>query len=202
MTLLDEGAEQPAGAEVAGGDPAGDGEDPALGHPLLEDADDLLVVDLLAVEVALHQLVGVLGDLVHQFLAVFLGLGAEVVGDLDLGGVVAARALADEGLHVDQVDDAADVLFGPDRDLGGDDVGAEGALQRVERGEEVGALAVEHVDEDEAGQALVVGAAPEPLGVDLDPRRRVDHDDRGVGDAQRGDRVGDEARLARACRSG
>ena len=33
--------------------------------------------------------------------------------------------------------------------------------------------------------------------VDLDPRRRVDHDDGGVGDAQRRDRVGDEARLAR-----
>ena len=49
--------------------------------------------------------------------------------------------------------------------------GAEGRLQRVEGGEEVGALAVEHVDEDEPGQALVVGAAPEPLGVDLDPRR-------------------------------
>ena len=79
-----------------------------VGHPLLEDADDLLVVDLLALEVALHQLVGVLGDLVHQFLAVFLGLGPELLGDLDLGGVAAARPLVDEGLHVDQVDDAAD----------------------------------------------------------------------------------------------
>ena len=44
--------------------------------PCLSDADDLLVVDLLALEVALHQLVGVLRDLVHQLLAVLLGLGA------------------------------------------------------------------------------------------------------------------------------
>ena len=70
-------------------------------------------------------------------------------------------------------------------------------LQRLEGAEEVGALAVEHVDEDEPRQALLVGALPEPLGVDLDPHHGVDDDDRGVGDAQRGDRVGDEARLAR-----
>ncbi len=55
-------------------DPAGDREQVALGHALLERGDDLLVGDLLALEVALHQLVGVLGDLVHQLLAVLLGL--------------------------------------------------------------------------------------------------------------------------------
>ena len=88
-------------------------------------------------------------------------------------------------------------MFGADRDLGRDDVGAEGALQRVERGEEVGALAVEHVDEDQPRQSLGVGAAPEALGVDLDAHRGVDDDHGGVGDPQRGDGVGDEARLAR-----
>ena len=155
------------------------------------------MVDLLAVEVALHQLVGDLRDLVHQLLAVLLGPLAEVLGDLDLGGPAAPLALVDEGLHVDQVDDAAQLLLGPDRDLGGDHVRAEGGLQRLERGEEVGALAVEHVDEDEPRQALPVGAPPEPLGADLDPADAVDDDDRGVGDPQRGDRVGDEARLAR-----
>ena len=89
------------------------------------------------------------------------------------------------------------LLLGADRDLGRDDVRAEGGLQRVERGEEVGPLAVEHVDEDEPRQALGVGAPPEPLGADLDPVDRVDDDHRGVGDPQRGGRVGDEARLAR-----
>ncbi len=88
-------------------------------------------------------------------------------------------------------------MLGADRDLGGDHVGAEGRLERVERGEEVGPLAVEHVDEDQPRQTLGVGAAPEALGVHLDPVDRVDDEDRGVGDAQRGDRVGDEARLAR-----
>ena len=40
--------------------------------PVLERGDDLLVGDLLALEVALHQRVGVLRDLVHELLAVLL----------------------------------------------------------------------------------------------------------------------------------
>ena len=62
-------------------------------HAVLERRDDLLVGDLLALEVALHQLVGVLGDLVHQLLAVLLGLRLELVGDRDLLAVLAAVAL-------------------------------------------------------------------------------------------------------------
>ena len=50
---------------------------------VLERRDDLLVGDLLALEVALHQRVGVLRDLVHQLLAVLLGLRRPVVGDRD-----------------------------------------------------------------------------------------------------------------------
>ncbi len=76
-------------------------------------------------------------------------------------------------------------------------MGAEGRLERVEGAEEVGPLAVEHVDEDQPRQPLGVGPPPEPLGVDLDPHHAVDDDHRGVGDPQGGDRVGDEARLAR-----
>ena len=62
----------------------------ARGDALLQHRDDLVVVDLLALEVALHQLVGVLGDLVHQLLAVLLGLRAELLGDLRLGRVAPA----------------------------------------------------------------------------------------------------------------
>ena len=54
--------------------------------PCLSTRDDLLVVDLLALEVALHQLVGALRHLVHQLLAVLLGLVAQLCGDLDLLG--------------------------------------------------------------------------------------------------------------------
>jgi hypothetical protein len=52
--VLDQGLQQPGGAQVLGRDPTGDGEDLAVGHPLLQHGDDLVVIDLLALEVALH----------------------------------------------------------------------------------------------------------------------------------------------------
>ena len=50
--------------------------------------------------------------------------------------------------------------------------GPKAPLQRLEGGEEVGPLAVEHVDEDEAREPLGVGAPPEPFGVHLDAHHR------------------------------
>ena len=89
--VLDQRVEQPVRPQVPGRDAAGDREEVALGDPALQRRDDLVVVDLLALEVALHQLVGVLGDLVHQLLAVLLGAGAELVGDRHPLGAAAAR---------------------------------------------------------------------------------------------------------------
>ena len=94
--------------------------------PVLSAADRLLVGDLLALEVALHQLVGDLGHLVHQLLADLLRALGEVVGDRDLLAVVAAVAVVAIGLHVDQVDHALELVLGADRDLGGHDVLPEG----------------------------------------------------------------------------
>ena len=71
--VLDDRVEQAVRREVARRHAAGDGEQRAVVRALLERADDLLVRDLLALEVALHQRVGVLRDLVHQLLAVLLG---------------------------------------------------------------------------------------------------------------------------------
>jgi hypothetical protein len=134
--------------------------DAAVVGALLQRGDDLLVGDLLTLEVALHERVRDLGDLVHELLAVLLRLRLELVGDRDLARVVAAVALVLVGLHVDEVDDAADLVLGADRDLGGHHVGAEGALQRLQGAEEVGALAVEHVHEEHARQVELLGTLP------------------------------------------
>ncbi len=174
--ILEQGLEQPVGPEVLGGDAAGHREKVALGHALLERGDDLVVRDLLALEVALHQLVRVLGHLVHQLLAVLLGPLPQVLGNLGLLRVAAPLALVEERLHVDQVDHPAHIVLGADRDLGRDDVLAKRGLQGVERAKEVRAFAVEHVHEDEAREALVRGALPEPLGVDLDAGHGVHYD--------------------------
>ena len=195
--VLDDRVEQAVGAEVAGRDAAGDREQAAVVGPLLERGDDLLVGDLLALQVALHQRVRGLRDLVHQLLAVLLRLVRELVRDRDLAQFSLAVAVVPVGLHVDQVDHARDLVLGADRDLGGDDVLAESGLERFERAEEVGALAVEHVDEHQPGEVELGRPLPQPVGVDLDAHHRVDHEHRGLAHAQRAERVGDEARIAR-----
>src|ERR671923_160030 len=53
-------------------------------------------------------------------------------------------------LHVEEVDDAFELVLAPDRDLDGDAAVRELARELLEDGEELRALAVEHVDEDEA----------------------------------------------------
>jgi hypothetical protein len=109
---------------------------------------------------------GVLGHLVHELLAVFLGELEQVVGNGHFRAVVLARAVVLVGLHVDEVDEPAGLVLRADRDLRGHDVRAEGVLERVERAEEVGPLAVEHVHVDEAGDAELLRARPQPLGGD------------------------------------
>ena len=176
--------------------PQVDGEDVPVVGAVLERGDDLLVGDLLALEVALHQRLGVLGDLVHELLAVLLRELGEIVGDRDLLAVVLAGAVVGEGLHVDEVDQPADVVLGADRDLRRDDVRPEGGLQRLQRAEEVRPLAVEHVHVDQPGHAELLRALPQALRADLDADDRVDHEHGRLAHAQRAERVGDEGRLA------
>jgi len=53
-------------------------------------------------------------------------------------------------LHVQQVDDPGQLVFGTDRDVHGDALVGELLAQRLEDAEEVGALSVEHVHEHDA----------------------------------------------------
>ena len=69
--------------------------------------------------------------------------------------------------------------------------------RRPEHAEKVGALAVEHVDEENARELLLLGALPHARGVDLDSHHAAEHDDDALDDAQRRERVGLEARVAR-----
>ena len=86
---------------------------------------------------------------------------------------------------VDEVDDAAEVALGADRQL--DDGGhrVEAVLDHVDAAVEVGADAVHLVDEAHARHVVLVGLAPHRLGLRLDAGDRVEHRDRAVEHAQR-----------------
>ena len=83
-----------------------------------------------------------------------------------------------------------------DRELDRDAAVGELLLQRGERAVEVGALAVEHVHEDDARELELLGARPHAGGVHLDAHHAGDDDERALDDAQARDRVGLEARVA------
>ena len=126
------------------------------------------------------QLVVHLGDGFDHLVMVRLGLGLEVVRDvLD----VERRALVIAvvvGLHLDEVDDALELVLAADRDLDRHGVGAEALLDRVDPAPEVGAGPVELVDEAEARHAVPIGLPPDRLGLRLDTGDSVEDDDRAV----------------------
>ena len=96
-----------------------------------------------------------------------------------------------------QVDDAGQLVLAADRQLDRDAAVGELRRARLEHAEEVGALAVEHVDEDDARELVLLGALPDARGVDLDAHHAAEDDDDALDDPQRRERVGLEAGVAR-----
>src|SRR5207302_5206393 len=69
--------------------------------------------------------------------------------------------------------------------------------RRLEDAEEVGALAVEHVHEEDARELLLLGALPDTGRVDLDAHHAAQHDDDPLDDTKRGIGVRLEPGVAR-----
>ena len=163
---------------------------------LLQRVRDLLDAELLALEVLLHQRLVRLDDLVEQLLAVLLHELRHLVGDR-AGLVLPAAVGARVGAHVQDVDDPGEIVLAADRQMHGDAALGELLLQLAEGAEEVGALAVEHVDEDDAREPELLGALPDAARADLDAHHAADEHERALDDAQRRPRLALEARIAR-----
>ena len=155
-------------------------------------------VDRLLVEVALHQLVVVLGDGLEQVRCAPRGRRpCRSAGiSLDLG-LLAEVVLVDDRLLLDEVDDALEVALGADRKLDRDGVRAEAVDHRLDALVEVRADAVHLVDVGDARDAVLVGLAPDGLGLRLDAGDRVEQRDRAVEHAQRALDLDGEVDVAR-----
>ena len=164
---------------------------------------DLRDGDLLAGEELLEQRVVGLGDGLEEGLAVLLGLLDEVGGDL-LDGVLGAHldvtlrvAAPGECTHLDEVDDAFERGLGADRQLEDQRLGAEALHDGVDGEVEVGAELVHLVDEADARDVVLVGLAPDGLGLGLDALLAVEDGDRAVEDAERALHLDREVHVAR-----
>ncbi len=120
------------------------------------------------VEIFLHQVLVKLSESLEHLVAVFLSLCDEVCRNL-LDGVLSAHCLVvpEDGLHVDQVDNALECLFSADRDLDGKRIGAEHILDLADNLEEVGSGAVHFVYVTDTGHIVFVGLTPDSLALGL-----------------------------------
>ena len=136
-------------------------------------------------EQQLEQLVVVVGDLLQQVFAARRRRVGEVLGDLDLFLFLAEIVLVDDRLHRDQVDDALEVSLRADRQLDRHRVCSQAVDHRLHALLEVGADAVHLVDVGDPRDVVLVGLAPDGLGLGLDAGDRVEQRDRAVEHAQR-----------------
>ena len=146
----------------------------------------LAVVDRVARQVALHQLVIEIGEPLHQFGSCLPGALAPRGGNL-LGAVGGAEVdlFPGDPAHLHQVDDAVEVRAAAGGQLYRDGVGAELGVQLVHALGEVGAHAVHLVDEYQPRHRVGVGLFPHRFALRLHAGDRAEHRHRAVEHAQR-----------------
>ena len=183
--VVNDGVEHGLDALVLERRAAHDG-DEGVGDGTLADALlELLVGRLLALEVGLHGLVVLLHSLLDEHHAVLLRLLLEVVGNIgDIEGSAELLAVPLDGLHLDEVNDARELLLGADGELDDEGIGAEVGNDHVHAAVKVGSHAVHLVDEAHAGDAVLVSLAPDGLRLGLDARDGVEAADGAVEDAE------------------
>jgi hypothetical protein len=193
---LDQQVEQLVAPEVLRRDAARDRVDLVARDGVLQRVRDVGVGNLLPAQVALHQRLVRLDDGVEQLRAVFLDDLLHLVRHRNRVAFAGAARIHVR-VVVQQVDDALQLVLRSDRKLDRHAALGQLLLDGCEDAEEVGALAVEHVHEDDAREAELLGAVPHARRVHLDAHHAGDDDDRPFDDAQRRDRVGLEAGVAR-----
>jgi hypothetical protein len=137
-------------------------------------------------------------DFFLEDFVVLLGL-VHVLGGNFFLRVVGAHLVVigvEVGLHPDQVDEAAELVFRTDGQVKGVCVAAELGADVVHRAEEVGARAVHLVDEANAGDAVLVHLAPDRLGLGLHAGDGAEHRDRTVEHAQGALHLGREVHVS------
>ena len=140
---------------------------------------ELLLGDLFAGKVRVHERFVLRGDGFHHLLAVVSGLFNHVLGDVGLlPGGTELFVVPDEGLHLDDVDEAGVSLHGlratsADRQLDDERVGLQAIDDHLDGAVEVGTDAVHLVDKAHAGHVVRVGLTPHRFGLRLNTGNRV-----------------------------
>ena len=149
------------------------GDKDALGDGLGQQALELVLRDLLALEVLHHDLVVGLGNEVGELRAGVFGCLGIGDGDISDHGLAALEVA---GLHVNDVDDALESVAGAHGDGDLAKLVAKALLQGGKRKVIVGVGAIDAVDEDGACEREVLGGVPQARGHGAGAACGVDHE--------------------------
>ncbi|MBA7593577.1 hypothetical protein ES703_00506 [subsurface metagenome] len=101
------------------------------------------------------------------------------------------------GLHFNHIDHTLKIFLGADGKLYRETPPPEVRLKLLHHLKEVRILAIDLVDEDEAGKFVLLGIAPHQLSAHLHARSSTDNDNSPIGDAHRRFDLGDKVSIAR-----
>ena len=157
-----------------------------VGQSSLADAGfDLIDGKLFPVEILLQQFIVLLGDMLKQRGVVFLRLILHIGGDFFLADILAQIIVVNISLHINQIDDPAEILFRTDGQLDGDGVAFQPVQHHVNDMIEVGAHNVHLIDIGHTGHLVFIGLTPHRLGLGLHAALGAKHRDRTVENTQR-----------------
>src|SRR5271170_227808 len=152
----------------------------------------------LPLEVELHDLLVMVGQLLDHFVAITGGGFAQIGRNLFDAKLGAETILVpNQRLVLDQIDDTAKFFFGADRDLNRNRIRFQLLADFFDNAREIGADAIHLVDERDARHPILVGLTPYRLGLRLDPADCAEHRDRAVEHAQRAFHFDGEIDVAR-----
>ena len=128
---------------------------------LADCGNQLFLRRLHAFEVLLHQGIVEVGGILHHLVVPFLGLVKQVGGNV-LDAIFGTHRLVvpQDGLHLDKVYNAFEVLLSTDRYLYGTRICAQNVLHLLNRFEEVGTRTVHLVHVANTWNVIFVGLAP------------------------------------------
>ena len=150
-----------------------------------------------AFEKLVQNVVIVLGDGFDQLRVERFRLFLQVRGNL-ADDVLGANRLVvpDDGLHLDQVDDTAKLVFLSDGNLNRDGLGVEALAEGIDGMLEISTHLVDLVNEANSRDAVLVGLTPNFFRLRLHAMHGVKHRNRAVEHAQRALHLGREIHVA------
>ena len=183
--VIDDGIQHRLNALVLEGGSRKHGNEGHAQRPGPDQPAERVRVRLIALKVALH-------DLVIQFnrgldhagphlLRLVLQFGAHRLAGPGCPEIV---ALPGPFLHLDEIDNSLETVLGADGYLDGERHGTCPVPDLPEAGMEIGTDLVHLVDQDNARNPIAVGLAPDRLGLRLHPRICIEHADRPVEDGE------------------